>query len=320
MNKNKLLSKTTKDQLIADFKELKSVPKIAKKYNINTQTVYSAFKIINYDCFVRQDVSLILTKEYLSEAYIRLKSFKAIAREINADPTSVKFYMDKYSIEYKKFEKYKCNEQYFKYDTAESFYIAGFIAADGCIKEKSSILSIELSEVDENLLNLIKNKFNAENPLNKKIVKNSKRNSSWKDSNELCLKISSKEMCKDLERFNIVPRKTHIYKMPEWLINHELVHHFLRGYNDGDGSFYTGKYDQIYFSLRGNTIFLKQVRDIFENNNLTIKRDTEIRLSSCHGILEYGGNGVLAKICNFLYKDSTICLDRKFDKIKYLFN
>lgn len=280
-------------------------------------TVYSAFKIINYDCRVKKNLEPILTKKYLEDAYFRLKSIKAVAREIKVDPMSISNYMDKFNLTYKKFVKYKCDEEFFKTDNEDSFYIAGFIAADGCIK-KQNRLSIEIGEKDLKLLEDIRNKFQAENPIGNKIVKNSLRNSEWKDSKEVTLLISSKEMCKDLEKFNIVPRKTHIYKMPEWLINHKLVHHFLRGYNDGDGCFHIEKYNQAYFSLRGAAIFLKQIRDIFENNNLTVKRNTEIRISSGHGILEYGGNGVLTKICNFLYKDSTICLERKYNIIKNL--
>ena len=34
---------------------------------------------------------------------------------------------------------------------------------------------------------------------------------------------------------------------------------------------------------------------------------------SLKAVLEYGGNGVVSKITNYLYRDSTICLQRKFD-------
>ena len=46
--------------------------------------------------------------------------------------------------------------------------------------------------------------------------------------------------------------------------------------------------------------------------NLKI-RDTEIRISNKHGILEYGGNGIVSKIVDYLYKDATIYLSRKYE-------
>ena len=66
--KNKLLSKITPEQLIQDFESLGSAHKIAVKYGINVATIYTAFKIINYDCKVRKNVKSLVTKELLEEA------------------------------------------------------------------------------------------------------------------------------------------------------------------------------------------------------------------------------------------------------------
>lgn len=113
MLRNKLLLQVTKDQLIADFNELKSTIKIAYKYNVNIQTVYSAFKIINYNCRIRNNISLMVSKELLEDSYARLKTLKAVARELKITPDSVKLYMDKYNLNYNKKIAYTCDQDFF---------------------------------------------------------------------------------------------------------------------------------------------------------------------------------------------------------------
>jgi hypothetical protein len=100
---------------------------------------------------------------------------------------------------------------------------------------------------------------------------------------------------------------------------HPLKHHFIRGYNDGDGSLYIPKLadgrtvEQIYFTMRGTPAFLTDVRSILEQECDLKERVKDIRISSGHGCLEYGGNGVVGKIVDYLYKDATIYLPRKRD-------
>lgn len=324
--KNKLLSKIAPEQLIQDFQELGSAHKIGTKYGINVATVYTAFKIINYDCRVRQDVSLIVSKEILEEAYTRLGTLKAVGRELKIDPDSVSHYMEKFGLEYQHQIIYNVAHDFFSRDNEETFYIAGFIAADGCVKDRKgkygnvrNEVYIGLSKEDKEFLEQLRQIMKAETPIRDFLIKNSKRNPKWNDTwkSEIC--VTSKQMCSDLERFNIVPRKSLIYTFPEWMKKHPLKHHFIRGYNDGDGSFYIPKLaegkvtKQVYFSLRGTTMFLKDVRAILEKECSLEERDKKIRISSGHGVLEYGGNGIVGKIVDYLYKDATIYLPRKRD-------
>ena len=236
--------------------------------------------------------------------------------------------MISFGLDFTKQRIYKSDQNFFSKETEESFYVAGFLAADGCVKSRKSPsqkygeprheVYIGLSKNDKEHLEKIRKILSAETPIRDYLVKNSTRNSNWKDIWKSEISITSKQMFDDLARFNIVPRKTLIYTIPDWMKNHSLKHHFLRGYNDGDGSFYwalsKGKIEkQLYFSLRGTTEFLMSVRDILEKECNLPHRETEIRISSGHGVLEYGGNKVVKKICNFLYKDATIYLDRKYE-------
>jgi hypothetical protein len=68
-----------------------------------------------------------------------------------------------------------------------------------------------------------------------------------------------------------------------------------------------------FFSLRGTSEFLTIVREIFEKDIGLEERTRPIRISSGHGALEYGGNGIVSKITDYLYKDATIYLERKYE-------
>jgi hypothetical protein len=129
--------------------------------------------------------------------------------------------------------------------------------------------------------------------------------------------INSKKMCYDLSLYNIVPKKTYIYEMPDWLINHNLIHHFIRGYIDGDGSFSFNKRNDEIVSVKLSLIGAsKVVFQIF--NILNNKCNTRFGGFSEKSHKRFWFNSLidLEKIIDFLYKDATIFLERKYNKAK----
>jgi hypothetical protein len=54
---------------------------------------------------------------------------------------------------------------------------------------------------------------------------------------------------------------------------------------------------------------------LYEQCNLP-ERVKDIRIDNGIGTLEYGGNGVVSKIRDFLYRDAVTFMQRKFDKVK----
>lgn len=219
--------------------------------------------------------------------------------------------------------KYQVNHNIFQKETEESFYLAGFIAADGCIrisktnKDRNYVnhrLQISLSKKDKNHLILIRDLLGSNHPVHDYLIENSKKNCNWNDVWESKLLITSKQIVKDLKKFNIVPRKSLVYSFPKWLQNHPLCNHFMRGYFDGDGSFFINSelsYDRLCFSLRGTEKFLKVYRGILEkhcnfqcqNNIDYFDKTPQLRFK--------GENSISAR--NFLYKDATIYLVRKYN-------
>lgn len=262
----------------------------------------------------------ILTKELLEKEFDELKSSKAIGRKLGVSGDTISRYMEEFGLIPNKKISYSCNHNIFSTDTENSFYLAGFIAADGCIKSKngttSKSLYIGLSNKDRIHLEKIRDTLGAEHPIGDYEVKNSKRNPKWSDTICSSINITSSQIYSDLQRFNITERKTHTLTFPDWIKDHPLRHHFIRGYIDGDGCFSSAvgkgkKVRQVFFSVRGTTAFLTSLRSILETDLNLEERTKDIRINNGIGVLEYGGNRVCKALAEYLYQDATIYLDRK---------
>ena len=263
-----------------------------------------------------------LDRDVLLQSYSQLGTIKLVAEHFEISPSTMERAFRRFDIPYIKKHKNKFNETFFSNNTAESFYLAGFIAADGNVSSNKYVLKIELSDKNSYFLEEIAQLIKFEGKLFPRVVKNSLRNPNWNDTKNQILKCSSKQIVTDLKKFNIVPNKTKTYKFPEWLKDHELVNHFMRGYFDGDGHLgiriVHGKYiisEKMRFSLVGNFEFLKVYQEVLMNKcNAPHNWITERQNGLC--CLEYSGNIVVPKICEFLYNNSTFHLDRKYEVYK----
>lgn len=262
----------------------------------------------------------LLTKNMLEYEYKLCGSLQKIADKYHISVDSVSKYMKLYDISYNKHYSgiYSCNNSLFTCDTESSFYWAGFIAADGSLQQRkySKILKITLSNKDKSHLEKFKISINSTHPIKCYKVKPSKL-------------INKEHMCSEIQlvndllfdslgRFNIVPNKTFTYNIPNFLLNHSLSHHFMRGYFDGDGCITNcgliknRKIVQGSFEILGTKDFIENYQSILINKaNLHATK-----INKHYGIykLNYSGNNNIKNIYNFLYNDAHVYLDRKHNK------
>ena len=103
--------------------------------------------------------------------------------------------------------------------------------------------------------------------------------------------------------------------MPDWLLKHEYLHHFMRGYFDGDGCISKcslvnkRKVVQKSFNILGTFNFINAYKIILEKN-CNINCNKICKKGNIYSI-SYSGNVIINNIYNFLYKDATIYLERK---------
>jgi len=215
---------------------------------------------------------------------------------------------------------YPLNQKYFeKIDTERKAYFLGFLYADGCnLPSKNSII-LSLIEADKDILNEFKKDLETTKPLSYKNIK--KYNNARQDM--YALHITSKTICQNLINLGCVPKKSLILKFPtEDQVPSHLIRHFIRGYFDGDGgiclSLIKGR-KTSNISIVSTLDFCLSCKEIIKNEtgiNIgivaaghTLKRGNNI--TKC---ASFGGNIQVKTFLNWIYKDATIYLQRKYDK------
>ena len=126
--------------------------------------------------------------------------------------------------------RYRCNHAFFQVvNTEATAYWLGFLSADGHIsprKRSVDVLTLTLSTHDQTHLDHFKQAISAEHPVRVYITK--------KGFGYCRLAIASQELVDDLATLGIGPLKRHRLSFPT--VPSHLIHHFMRGYFDGDGS------------------------------------------------------------------------------------
>ncbi len=208
------------------------------------------------------------------------------------------------------YQKYDINFDLFKNANTEIFaYFLGFFYADGYNNEKYGKIVISLKEEDKCLLETFSKEFFGSRPIKLSTIKCQTNN-----KNNICsLSVGSKLLSNILSKYGAPQSKTFKIKFPFWL-DKSLWKHFIRGYFDGDGSImkFRNKYS---LSIASNIEFNKELKWIINNLtelNFTIRQHGKITT------LHKGGNRNTKKFLDWLYENSTLYLQRKYDRYKNL--
>lgn len=190
-------------------------------------------------------------------------------------------------------------------DTEEKAYWLGFIFADGGLSKRDNSFELTLAEKDKEHLEKFNNFIKHRRNLKTKTIKlNNKTFTAYR-----CI-FSSKHFCDILKQYGCIPQKSKTLKFPNENVFYkkELIKDFLRGYFDGDGCITHGNKVHTKIALRicGTIDFLEK----YQNYLPVSKR----KIITTKTIFELHYNHKTAfKVCNFLYQNSKIHLERKYN-------
>lgn len=198
-----------------------------------------------------------------------------------------------------------------KIDSEEKAYWLGFIYADGniaSINTKNIRHNFELNLSSKDLKHLEKfNNFISSN----KDIRIEKAGNLYQY--ERCrITFANKHFWNVLNNYGCIPKKSLTLEFPNENIfeNKELIKHFIRGYIDGDGCISYCDKDHKHMTLRilGTEKFLNTLQNYLplEKKNKLNKTKNIYNLS----FQKSRGNYIL----DYIYKDATIYLKRKFDR------
>lgn len=206
---------------------------------------------------------------------------------------------------YKKFDK----DFFDIIDTEEKAYWLGFIYADGYVSiyNRNYEFGIELSKVD--VLHLDK--------LNKSMNSNVEISIRKREGRYLCnLRFSNKNLVESLIDKGVFLNKTNILKFPSFL-EKSLTRHFIRGFFDGDGYVSFNKRKYGYTTRTGfvcNSLdFTKSILNVISN---ILDEEVHYYMDKKSYCFDTSNQRHAKKLLDYMYKDSTIYLERKY--IKYL--
>lgn len=250
--------------------------------------------------------------------YTQDLSFTEIGRRLKKDRHTVSQYLT--ALGYKSNAKFArkipvdvlrkydysiCDHVFSKIDTEEKAYWLGFLYADGTIARFKDVIELGLKEEDKEHIYKFRNFLG----LNEKPIKKGIKRINGKEFISYRFSFNSAMVKQDLMRLGCIPQKTFSLKFPtEEQVPSHLIHHFIRGYIDGDGCICITK-NKISVEVLGTEDFLTGYKKwvglghskIYGFNHSSIKR-------------VLNDNRQALDILKRIYTDATVYLERKHDK------
>lgn len=215
---------------------------------------------------------------------------------------------------------YDVNHNFFeKIDSEMNAYYLGLWFADGNISTKGQTVSIGL--VDTEIITRLKTDIEYTGDA---YIKKAKGN----QQEAHILRISSPKMRQDLINLGCIPNKTFELNFPALdKVPEHLVRHFIRGYLDGDGSIHSYNCERWKINGRWTLNFVGT-----ENMMKGIENEIQKQCELISGIYCYKKNKTddkntwlldiknynIIPVLQWLYKDATIYLERKYQKYQEL--
>lgn len=193
------------------------------------------------------------------------------------------------------------NPIFFKELNPESAYVIGFIWADGNLWENTLRIFQSESTILKKILKVMDSKQTIKS-YNRKKRKNSKT--------EFSISFKCAALNEDLLNIGLHANKSKSIRFPKHLPS-ELYSHFVRGFFDGDGSIWCRKRNKSFecsITLASKYLAegLYKILNEFTPSLTKNKKYWFLRFNS-QTLVPFG---------NWMYKDSSIHLDRKYQKFK----
>lgn len=201
--------------------------------------------------------------------------------------------------------KYHYNQKLFgEINTEHDAYFLGILMSDGWVEDEYQTRMVGLTMCDEEVIKNWKEYVNTDKPI--KVLHPKNRKVAYN------LSLYSTEIVNNLKQWGVVPLKTKRTHIPN--INYDLIRHFIRGYLDGDGGIdhqnrthvirFASSSHKVLLEIEAHFIAMGLIRD--KNYISKMKNQDCSNLRVCN-------KKEFMKVCEYLYKDATIYMTRKYN-------
>lgn len=200
--------------------------------------------------------------------------------------------------------KYQINERFFDVRNPQMAYVLGYLYADGSLEDASYLRGkyIRVSSVEKYSILRIRRWLSSKHSI-------VEQKSAWRNGKtKYLLRIGSHKLYEKLTAYGLHPNKSLTIRFPSILENY--LHHFIRGYFDGDGCVYfyrtRGKLGKL-ITKKLSVIFTSGSRLFLEKLNTVLRGHIDLRQKKVYRgqrayQLRYGTSDSV-KLFRFLYKD-----------------
>ena len=226
-----------------------------------------------------------------------------------------------YQIDYNRnrvsYKKYHVNSNYFNHiDCEDKAYWFGFLMADGY--NSNMYIQLTISKQDINHMRKYNKSLNSNHPiLHRKI------------DNTVNVTISDKQLTNDLRELGCVRNKTYVDAFPSLEnIPRYFMKDFIRGYFDGDGCIQQmiiskkqhyksakRQINKISFTIHSKNFSIGLIELIKKLCNVEAKLYYDSKYNRYEVYIN--GQEKIRRFLDYLYKESTIYLDRKYAQYLY---
>ncbi len=285
------------------YKEGKSLRSIGKELGMDYRYISRYLKERGYEMtrnqhWIKQDDDILMQS---IELYQQGHNIKTISKMLKVKDNRISEFLQKNGI------MLNMNNQIHEYydetfhviDTEEKAYWLGFLSADGSIHD--NILELTLKEGDKEHVEKFARFISPTAEVKYRASTKSYR-----------VSICSTKICNDLIALGVTPKKSLTLQFCKQVPEH-LMHHYIRGYIDGDGSI--GLYNKskdAYFGVIGTEDFLDEIVSFLELHHNKKRRHGEAYE------IRYSGNKLVPPVLKRLYEDATVYLPRKYEKYQQI--
>ena len=290
---------------------------LAKEFKITEANAYRLCK--RRGAHIRHDSKNKLThvqKEEIVRRYVMdRKGTTTLGRVYGVKDASIRSILIKRGVKMRTISegvrRLSIDEKAFSQINENSAYWVGFLMADGCIGKNGTRISLRLASKDKKHIYKFRKFLNGGQQVRKilpaKCFKNSMSTGSY------VYEVSSKNLCNDLARFGVLPRKSFTAEV----IGLEYNRDFWRGCIDGDGSIGFVKSKTAKSGILPVICFCGGIQIVsqFRKFCTTICPEISAKINKHKNIYTINIGGKRAKtIVRILYKNSNTFLDRKYSK------
>lgn len=261
----------------------------------------------------------VIDLEKLKKDYACGKSLNSLQAEYNCTRPTLSKYLKKDGVEVKSNNyRYSYNTELFKrVDNEQQAYWLGFLYADGYVQKRKRI-ELALAIKDIKHLEKYRDFVCPELPIETRKI-------STGDKQFSCVRVIvfNKILHANIISLGCTNAKSKTLTFPSTSqVPEHLLHHFIRGYFDGDGSVSLDiSRNNLHVSIAGTEKFLHDLNIVLFQNIPSYTLTKLHKPINCNMyLLQKGGNKQLKGFYNYLYKNSTIFLERKKEVFSKFYN